>query len=705
MFTEKLQDFLMKITKRNDIVLALFLVTIAFIMILPLPTLLIDLLIGLNFTGAILLLMVAVYIPSPLAFSAFPSVLLLTTLFRLALSIATTRLILLQADAGQIVYTFGEYVVAGNIVIGFVIFLIITVVQFIVITKGSERVAEVAARFSLDAMPGKQMSIDSDMRAGVVTLEEARYRRTQLEKESQLYGAMDGAMKFVKGDAIAGLVIIFVNILGGMSVGVLQQGMAAGEAASIYSILTIGDGLVSQIPALFISITAGIIVTRVTVDDSSNLGQDIGNQIMAQPMAMLIGAGVVFTMGLIPGFPTAVFWFLGIVMLGVGFAMRQSTKSRRFVETGTVSVVGSDKKEDEKMKAIESQGGGADALEYAPLLLELSESARGHVEPQKLHADLMEMRKSVLKDMGVPIPSVNMKLVSNFRDDVYQISIQGIPVANGSLGINKVFVKQNHQALTEMNIPYEEGQSFLPGLPTIWVDKSHEERLSSQSVPMMEPYEIITYHLKYVVQNNVSEFIGVQEVHQLFTKMEAAGYGELIKETQQFITMPKITEVLKNLVSENISIRDMRQILGVLVQKAENEKDMAVLTEHVRTGLKNQISHVFSNGTNVLPVYLMDPETEMTIQQSVRQTPTGVHLALDNDVSERFVQSIRDNETNARSMPNLTARPVLLTSTELRRFLSSHVRTALGNLPVLAFQELTPAVRLQPLGKIQLTSA
>ncbi len=704
MFGEKAQDFLMKITKRNDIVLALFLVTIAFIMILPLPTLLIDLLLGINFTGAILLLMVAVYIPTPLAFSAFPSVLLLTTLFRLALSIATTRLILLQADAGQIVYTFGEFVVAGNIVIGFVIFLIITVVQFIVITKGSERVAEVSARFSLDAMPGKQMSIDSDMRAGVITMDEARYRRTRLEKESQLYGSMDGAMKFVKGDAIAGLVIIFVNILGGMSVGVMQQGMAVGEAADIYSILTIGDGLVSQIPALFISITAGIIVTRVTVDDTSNLGQDIGNQMMAQPKALIIAAAVVFVMGIIPGFPTVVFWFLGVVMLGVGIAMLERSKSRRFVETGSVAVMGTDLGEDEKLKALGGSADSVTALENAPVLLELSEAARGHVDPQQLHSELQAIRRSTLNDMGVPVPSISMKVVDSFRDDVYQISIQGVPVANGSLGVNKVFVRQNHQMLNELNIPYEQGQNFLPGLPTVWVESAHKERLSGQNVGVMDPVEIIMYHLKYVIQNNISEFIGVQEVHQLFHKLEKAGYTDLLKETQQFITVPKITDVLRNLVSENISIRDLRKILGVLVQKAETEKDTDMLTEHVRSGLKYQISHAFSNGTNVLPVYLMDPETEMTITQSVRQTPSGVHLALESDVSEKFVQSIRDNETSARQMNNLTARPVLLTSTELRRFLSSHVRTALGNLPVLAFQELTPAVRLQPLGKIQLNT-
>ncbi|MEL6773915.1 MAG: flagellar biosynthesis protein FlhA, partial [Pseudomonadota bacterium] len=295
------------LAKRNDVVLAFLLIAIVFMMILPLPTELVDLLIGINLTLAAVLLMVAVYLSDVLKLSAFPSILLLTTLFRLALSITTTRLILLQADAGQIVETFGNFVVQGNLVVGSVIFLILTIVNFMVITKGSERVAEVAARFSLDAMPGKQMSIDSDMRAGLIEMDEAKVRRGKLEKESQLYGAMDGAMKFVKGDAIAGLIIIAVNLIGGIIIGTTQRGMTTAEALDRYAILTIGDGLVSQIPALFISITAGFIVTRVSSEDSQDLGNDIGGQLVGEPRALMIAGGILFGFALVPGFPTVVF--------------------------------------------------------------------------------------------------------------------------------------------------------------------------------------------------------------------------------------------------------------------------------------------------------------------------------------------------------------------------------------------------------------
>ena len=307
-------ELLRRIGERKDIMLAILLLAIVFMMVLPLPPVALDILIAINMTISVVLLMMAVYINSPLQFSAFPAVLLITTLFRLALSVSTTRMILLQADAGQIVYTFGNFVVGGNLVVGIVIFLIITIVQFLVITKGSERVAEVSARFSLDAMPGKQMSIDRDMRAGVIDVHEARDRRGVIEKESQMFGSMDGAMKFVKGDAIAGLIIIFVNILGGVTIGVTQKGLSAADALQLYSILTVGDGMVSQVPALLIAITAGIIVTRVSSEESSDLGTDIGAQVVAQPKALLIGGLLLVLFGLIPGFPMITFFALAAIV-------------------------------------------------------------------------------------------------------------------------------------------------------------------------------------------------------------------------------------------------------------------------------------------------------------------------------------------------------------------------------------------------------
>jgi type III secretion protein V len=338
----KIQAYLQRIvllaSSRNDIVLAVLLVAIVFMMILPLPTWLVDVLIGVNMTVSAMLLMVAMYLPSPLAFSSFPSVLLVSTLLRLGISIATTRLILLQGDAGHIIETFGNFVVGGNLIVGLVVFLIMTIVQFVVITKGAERVAEVAARFSLDAMPGKQMAIDGDMRAGTIDMEEAKIRRRLVEKESQLYGAMDGAMKFVKGDAIAGIIIVVVNLVGGILIGTLQRDLSLSEATRVYSVLTIGDGLIAQIPALFIAICAGMIVTRVQSGEGpSNVGRDIGTQVLAQPKALVIAAVVAMGMGLIPGMPTLTFLALAFVLGGVGLVLLSSVGKTVDPKTGVVT--------------------------------------------------------------------------------------------------------------------------------------------------------------------------------------------------------------------------------------------------------------------------------------------------------------------------------------------------------------------------------
>ena len=393
------------LTSRNDIILAVMIVAIIFMMILPLPTLAVDALIGVNMTISATLLMVAMYLPSPLAFSSFPSVLLVTTLFRLGISIATTRLILLQGDAGHIIETFGNFVVGGNLIVGLVVFLILTIVQFVVITKGAERVAEVAARFSLDAMPGKQMSIDADLRAGTIDMDQARQRRSVVEKESQLYGAMDGAMKFVKGDAIAGLIIVAVNLLGGILIGTLQRGMTAGNAVQVYSILTIGDGLIAQIPALFIAICAGIIVTRVqTGDGPSNVGRDIGSQVLAQPRALVIAAAIALGMGLIPGMPTLVFAILALAVGTVGLVLLRSTRKVVDEKTGVITEISSlapDGQKPEKPKT----DGSAEFAPSVPLMLDVAAGLQRSFNAETLNAELMKIRRALYFDLGVPFPA------------------------------------------------------------------------------------------------------------------------------------------------------------------------------------------------------------------------------------------------------------------------------------------------------------
>ena len=404
--------------------------------------------------------------------SSFPSILLLTTLFRLGLAISTTRLILIQGDAGHIVETFGRFVVGGNLVVGLVVFLILTIVNFMVITKGSERVAEVSARFSLDSMPGKQMSIDSDMRAGMIELDEAKRRRNKLEKESQLYGAMDGAMKFVKGDAIAGLIIIAVNMIGGIAIGTLQNGMAASEALDRYSLLTIGDGLVSQIPALFISITAGFIVTRVASEDNADLGSDIGGQLANEPKALMVTAVILFAFALVPGFPALVFVTLGVLVGGGGFLVSRNRKR------------GADKSRSEEMPALApalASGGKApslpsdpredntpvEAVTFAltvPLIVDIAASVRNSIRPDKLDREVARVRRALYFDLGVPFPGIHLRLNENLRDGEYRILVNEIPVASGLSRPGFVIVRESEQNLCMFDVPFELNRAgFLGG--------------------------------------------------------------------------------------------------------------------------------------------------------------------------------------------------------------------------------------------------
>jgi type III secretion protein V len=616
---ERLNRLLLIATSRSDLLLVLLLVSVIFMMILPLPTLVVDFLIAANMSLAAILLMVAIYIQSPLSFSAFPSVLLITTLFRLALSITTTRLILLQADAGAIIDTFGNFVVAGNLIVGLVIFLIITIVQFVVITKGSERVAEVSARFSLDAMPGKQMSIDSDMRAGLIEMDEAKRRRTMLEKESQLYGAMDGAMKFVKGDAIAGLIITAVNIIGGVSIGTLQLGMSAGEALQRYSILTIGDGLVSQIPALFISITAGMIVTRVTTDESQNLGADIGTQLMAQPKALMVGAGIMLGFALIPGFPTPIFVILAIVSGGMGYVIHQMAQREEAGLTGSPStaLVGTAGQAALPASApgspparIGRQTSGSEAAEFAltvPLMMDVASNVQTMIQPQMLNDELIKVRRALYFDLGVPFPGIHLRYNDKLKAGSYYILMQEIPMSQGVLNPGKVFLRDDPDHLNLLGVQSEPGDAFLPGLPTVWVDQAHKGDLAKAGIAFMDAPQILTYHLSYVLKKYAAEFIGVQETRFLLTHMEGS-FPELVKEAQRVLPLQKITEVFQRLVSEEISIRNLRSILEALIEWGQKEKDIVLLSEYVRSSLKRYISHKYSSGQNILPAYLFIPD-------------------------------------------------------------------------------------------------
>ncbi len=694
----RLQKLVLLATSRNDIVLAVMLVAITFMMILPLPTWLVDVLIGVNMTTAALLLMVAMYLPSPLAFSSFPSVLLVTTLFRLGISIATTRLILLNGDAGHIIHTFGNFVVGGNLVVGLVVFLILTIVQFVVITKGAERVAEVAARFSLDAMPGKQMSIDGDMRAGTIDMNEAKRRRSVVEKESQLYGAMDGAMKFVKGDAIAGLIIVAVNLLGGILIGTMQRSMTAGDAVKTYSILTIGDGLVAQIPALFISICAGMIVTRVQSDEGgpSNVGKDIGAQVLAQPRALIIASTVALGMGLIPGMPSLTFVILATVLGTLGVTLLRGTRKVLDARTGAVTEVPAMQAAGDTGKPAAEEG--SEFTPTVPLLMDVASHLKDSFSPQVLNDELVKIRKALYYDLGVPFPGIQLRFNDNLPAETYAILLSEVPVAQGKLRRGHVLVREKEDNLTAMRVPFEKDTPFLPGITTLWSPADLKETLDQARIPSMDANQVLTFHLAFVLKKHSAEFLGIQETKFLMSSMEAR-FPDLVREATRVLPIQKIAEILQRLVSEDISVRNLRAVLESLIEWGQKEKDSVLLTEYVRSTLKRHISHKFSSGQNMLPAYLLAPAVEDQLRGAVRQTSAGSYLALDPQTAKRLVERIRQTVGDRGASAH---RPVLLTSMDIRRYLRKLIEQDLYDLPVLSYQELTTDINIQPLARVEL---
>jgi len=687
------------LTSRNDIVLAVLIVSIIFMMILPLPTSLVDVLIGTNMTLSAILLMVAMYLPSPLAFSSFPSVLLVTTLFRLGISIATTRLILLQGDAGHIIETFGNFVVGGNLIVGLVVFLILTIVQFVVITKGAERVAEVAARFSLDAMPGKQMSIDADLRAGTIDMDEARKRRSTVEKESQLYGAMDGAMKFVKGDAIAGLIIVAVNLLGGMLIGTMQRGLSAGEAVQVYSILTIGDGLIAQIPALFIAICAGIIVTRVQTGEGgpSNVGKDIGAQVLAQPRALLIASAVALGMGLIPGMPTLTFLALAAVVGTIGFVLLRNTRKVVDEKTGEITEIPALAADGQPAPKPRTEG-GAEFAPTLPLMMDVAAGLQRHFDADELNEELIKIRRALYFDLGVPFPGIQLRFNDALPENTYLILLSEVPVSQGQLRPGHVLVRDTEQNLQALQVPYATDKPFLPGIPSLWADASHVPMLTAAGIPCLDAHQILTWHLAFVLKKYSSDFIGIQETRFLLTAMEDR-FPDLVKEALRVMPVQKIAEIMQRLVSEDISVRNLRAVLEALIEWGQKEKDSVLLTEYVRVSLKRHISYKYSSGQNILPAYLLAPNVEETVRGAIRQTSAGSYLALDPNATKKLVENIRKTVGDIAAN---TRKPVLLTSMDIRRYLRKMIEQDLYELPVLSYQELTQEINVQPLARVEL---
>lgn len=683
-----------RLTDHGDLLLAFLLMAVISVMILPLPTVVVDGLIALNLAISLSMLMLSTYIPSALSFSVFPAMLLFTTLFRLALNVTTTRLILLHANAGEIINTFGNFVVGGNFIVGGVVFLILTIVQFLVIAKGSERVAEVGARFTLDAMPGKQMSIDADLRAGNIDMEEARRRRGMVTQESQLFGAMDGAMKFVKGDAIAGLIVTAVNLLGGIAIGMFQREMTAGEAVQTYSILTIGDGLVSQIPSMLISITAGIVVTRVSKDDNGPLGVEIGKQFFAQPRALMVASLFILLFALVPGFPKPQFLIIGAVVLVMAYTLTRQARSGESPEA----------REAERMETTLAPTGAkppavsSDKESFSitvPLLVDISESVWKDIPSRELNDEVVRLRHALYHEMGVPFPGISLRFVEYLPDEAYCILLQEVPMSNGWLRKKHVLVREQARNLSMTGFSFEEGEAFLPGIPSLWMPVTEVSQLQKAGMTYLTPPQVLTLHLSTVLKRNAGEFVGIQETRYLLTQMETR-FTELVREVLRIMPVQRVADILQRLVQEQISIRNLRKILETLIEWGPKEKSNVLLTEYVRISLKRQISYQHCAGMNMLPAYILDTSVEDTVRGAIRQASAGSYLALPPETTARILANIRKEVRDA------TTKAVFLVSMDIRRYIRKMVEQEFYETAVLSYQELTPEITVQPLGRITL---
>ncbi|MER8573388.1 type III secretion system export apparatus subunit SctV [Mesorhizobium sp. M1338] len=689
--SERLLQFLARLSRRSDLVIAVLLLVAVVMMLIPLPTFLVDILITANIAISVLILLASFYVSHPLQFSSLPSVILIATLFRLAITITTTRLILLQADAGDIITAFGTFVVGGSIAVGLVIFLIITVAQFIVVARGAERVAEVAARFTLDALPGKQMSIDAELRNGDIDHAEARRLRQQLERESQLFGAMDGAMKFVKGDVIAGIVIILVNLVGGFAVGTLQHDMSLGDAASTYSLLTVGDGLVAQIPALLVAVAAGTMVTRVgSADGTGDLGQQITSQLLRDSRALALAAVIMVGLAMVPGFPAVVFLMLGACFGAGAYAINRRTAQ----ESGPKDIGQIATPEPGNSASLSAIPTGTLPPSYRVVVRFGTELGRSIPEPE--FATLADgVRRELFGDLGVDVPAIGTQVDEMLSPRGIRIDLEGAPILDAEIPADRVLVEADATHLDLLEVTYERAPPVAGQRKFAWVDDSNISVLKEAGFAFSTPAETAAKWTENSLRLYAGHFVGIQETRRLLSDMEP-DYADLIKQAQEIVPLQKIAEVLRRLVDENVPIRNLRLILEALIEWGQREQDVVLLTEYVRTSLKRQISFRSAGRTNIIAAYVLQRSAEDILRNAVQSTSTGTFLNLSDDDAQALVTEIE----RALTQNSTDVSPVVLAAMDVRRHMRSLLIHNAIELPVLSFQELAQEFNVQPLATI-----
>ena len=690
------QAFLLKIAKRGDIIMALGVVCILVVLILPLPKWLLDISLAFSITVSVLILMTSLFIEKPLQFNTFPTVLLLATMIRLALNLASTRLILADGHmgtgaAGRVIEAFGGFVMSGNFVIGIIVFAILVIVNFVVITKGSGRIAEVSARFTLDAMPGKQMAIDADLSTGLITEDEARARRKELEDESNFFGSMDGAAKFVRGDAIAGLLITFINVIGGMIIGVAQHDMSFAEAANNYTALTVGDGLVTQIPALVVSTSAGMMVTKAGVTGATE--KAVFRQLGGQPRAMAVSSFLLFSLALLPGIPMLPFVVLALLTGGTAYAVNRSqeivlTKEREAKKEAEVA----------EEEAVPEEP-IATALKIDMLRLELGYGLLSLInnpnEGKRLTDQIKSLRRQIASDMGFVMPSVRIQDNMQLEPNTYIIRTKEIETGRGELRPNMLLVMDPRGE--EITLPGEATKEPTFGLPAMWIDKQNREEALFRGYTVVDPATVITTHITESIKDNMPELLSYAETKKLIDEMsdEQKKLSEDLIPTQ--ISLGGVQRVLQNLLAERISIRDLPTILEGISEACGMTRNVTLITEHVRARLARQISDMNTNENGLIVLLSLSPEWEQAFAEALVGTGDDRQLSLPPSKLQDFIAQLR-NGYERQAMMGET--PVLLTSPGVRPYVRSIIERFRPSTIVMSQNEIHPKARIKTVGQV-----
>ncbi|HDH06252.1 MAG TPA: flagellar biosynthesis protein FlhA [Nitrospirae bacterium] len=672
--------FLSLLKDRQDIVVAVLMVSVIGVMILPVPPFLLDILLTLSISLSIMILITSIYIKKPLEFSVLPSVLLMATLYRLSLNVATTRLILLKGNegvdaAGQVIRSFGSFVVGGNYAVGIIIFLILVIVNFVVITKGSGRIAEVAARFTLDAMPGKQMAIDADLNSGLIDEADARIRRELIAKEADYYGSMDGASKFVRGDAVAGLIITAINIIGGLVIGTLQMGMPVVDAATTYTILTIGDGLVSQIPALLISTASGIVVSRA--GSNSDIGKDISEQVLVNPKALFTVAGVLMALGFVPGLPHLPFFLISAGAGGMAYILVKTPPA-----------------EEQASEATEEPASGEPAiesfLELDPLSLEIGYGLIPLVDESsgELLGKIKAMRRQLASEFGFIVPPIHIKDNLQLRPHEYSFMIRGIEIAKGEVMMGHRLAVDSGDAERIEGIPTKE-PAF--GLPAYWIDENNVEKAQLSGYMVVDPATIIGTHITELIREYSWELLTRTETQSLLDNISKT-YPKIVEELiPANLTLGAVQRVLQNLLKERVPIKDIMTIFDTLLDYSPKTKDPEMLTEYVRQALSRTITKQYVNDNGRLPVFTLDPVFERMLSQA-----EGGNI--NPDVISKLAKSIEGVLSSGRIKGS---QPVILCSANIRRYLRKIVERISSAIVVLSSAEIISTTNLDIMGMVK----